>query len=432
MTDFISIHIWQNHTQQYVEAGSLIYAPDFNDGAVAFQYDDTYVANCGAALDPHTLPTTLKQGLYVHPAGKGILPPYFQQYLPGTYAEFILSKTDGIWSSLNQFQKLARLSEAFGDQHALQLNAHLDQYNKPVSSMDDLQNIVTTMRNLQITKDPKPLTKSLFIAICSMSGNKPKLDYADRNSGSRYTARVNSSTVFSESRMRAVMYELESKSGIDSASTILQTFPDGQEVALQGNYKHSFLEHHKQHYLLKFNSVPFSALIDNTINRSDFTYRDAANIIRKYSVEPASDIDQLMLRALFSARVNHTSNDIGSMVLIDLGINKWRLAPAINTLPDPAHERAFATPFGNYQKTRQHFEPNQEFAAEFAHSLNLPAEAGILAHERIDKALEQLNSITEAYDLSQSDKAILKGCISGIDIISPKTTSSPSPTSPGM
>ena len=390
-----------------------------------------YIANGGASLDPHALPITLKKGLYVHHAGNGELPLYFQQYLPGAYAELILSKTDTIWDGLNQFQKLARLSEAFGDQHALQLNAHLDQSNYPVHSIDDLQQIVATMRNLQISKKPQPLKKDIFIAVCSMSGNKPKLDYADPASGNRYTARINSSTAFAESRMRATMHDLERLAGIDSVSTSIKLLPDGNEITLQGNYKHEFLEHDQQQYLLKFNSVPFQSLCDSP-SSSKMTFNQAAEIIRKYSADLEADMQQLLLRALFSARINHVSNDVSQLVLIDIGINEWRLAPTINTLPDPAHERPFDTPFGNYETTRQHFLPDEEFAIRFAGQLGLPEKMAVVASAQIDTAIRSLPKIIESHGLSSSDIATLDRAVNGISIVSPPAPGSTNINAPTM
>ena len=103
MKNFIHVHRWSNSIQDYQYVGHLLYENELTGGAVSFFYDRDYINAGGPSLEPRNLATNKNHGKHVVTAGNGVLPLYFQQFLPGAYGQVMLKNEFAHFERLNQF-----------------------------------------------------------------------------------------------------------------------------------------------------------------------------------------------------------------------------------------------------------------------------------------------------------------------------------------
>lgn len=414
VTDYITVHIWQNYRQAYSFVGTLLLDGERENGTVSFQYDSIYVQNGGAALDPKNLPTTLPKLLYAVPTGNGELPAYFTQFLPGAYAQVMLQKADPQWHQLDPFNKLKAMTNCFGDHGAIMLDPHLEQNNGLVSSSSNASELVNLLTNLKC-ETSQPLINTQLLALLSIAGHKPKFDYVDESEGKRYVGKLDVSSFFDEVKMRSVFETLSRTAGIETLQIKNEILPSISNVTLQQNFKHDFVEHEGRSMLLKYNCVSFEVLSGTShevTGIQQFTYAHAAKIIDRFSVEPEIDKQQLLLRAVFSATFNHTSNGMENLALIDYERDQWRLAPACNILPNPAEEQAFELSYDNHLTASIHFTADLNFAIHVAKTLNMSPDDAKLCYSAIQTAVSSLESVCTDINLCEDDYKILKTLVS--------------------
>ena len=171
---------------------------------------------------------------------------------------------------------------------------------------------------------------------------------------------------------------------------------------------------------------------DSLTGGNNGTYDEAATVIDKYSAEPRLDKEQLLLRAILSARINHTSNGLDNLRMLDHGSNHWRLAPAFNTLPNPMFETPFRTTFGGHQVSRKHFVVDKTFATNLAKSFNLPGESGLHALDRIETSIESRKALFEEADFNVHEQLIVARALAGGSSIVNHELDSNNTASPGM
>ncbi|MBD3587232.1 HipA domain-containing protein [Salinimonas sp. HHU 13199] len=437
MKNFIHVHRWSNSIQDYQYVGHLLYENELTGGAVSFFYDRDYINAGGPSLEPRNLATNKNHGKHVVTAGNGVLPLYFQQFLPGAYGQVMLKNEFSHFERLNQFQKLSICAELFGDHIAIRLNAQNNQSNLSADSHTDLTKLTLAIQESKPDNLRSPIGSDKLSATCSLPGSRSKIEYTSTDDGQRYVLKPNASSQFNESQVRHFVHLMEAKAGIDSAPIkMLSLHEGGIEVALQKNFKHHFEMADDNALLLKFNSVSFDVLHgENSLLSPSpaFSYKDAAAIVDTYSVSPQEDKEQLLLRALFSAAINHTTNGLDNLNLVDLGSNHWRLAPAYNTLPNPLQESTFALRFSDHQVSRMHFDINDSFAVDLALSMNLQPESGNSALDKVNTALANRHELYEQANIDSSTQSVIELAIgSGKGIYTYSHPQDTEQLSPGM
>lgn len=415
MKNYIHIHRWSNHLQEYQYVGHLLYENELTGGAVSFFYDQNYLEAGGPSLDPRNLSVDKNGGRHVVTDGNGVLPLYFQQFLPGAYGQLMLKNEFFQFDKLNQFQKLSICAELFGDHIAIQINAQNAQSNLGATTQAELSSITNAIHSARPGQIKAPLGSEKLTATCSLPGHRSKIDYTSSKDGQRYILKPNASSHFNESKVRQFIHSLEVAAGIDSAPIEMLTLDDGDiEVALQKNFKQHFEVNADIPLLLKFNYVGFDVLHgDNSVLSPSqaFSYKDAAAIIDRYSTSPIEDKEQLLLRALLGASINHTSNGLDNLALIDLGSNHWRLAPAFNTMPNPIQEATFSMRYGDHLVSRSHFTVDAAFAKSLALDISLPESAGELALIKVNNALSMRKSLFEKAHVDPQTQSAIEQAI---------------------
>lgn len=393
---FIQVHKWVNANQHYSYVGNLICDSTQDGGAVSFHYENSYIQEHGASLDPKNLNIEVAH-VFSEPEGNGAIPLFFTQFLPGEYASTQLAKLYPEWDGYSPFEKLKFSSNFFGDHHSIQLNSHKkSQNNSMLCDPGEVHQLLRAVTNYNPSAHEQALVDFPLFAICGTQGARPKFEYAEEG-GRRWFAKPNSNPFYDESAVRVIASKLSALATIDTVET---SFSQEMAVAVQANFKQAFFPGEEQHQLLKFNAVPFDILC-NTPARL-LTYDDIATVIRQYSADVSDDIDQLHLRALFDASINSTRNGLDNFFLVDIGVNKWRLAPNFSSLPNPNTSDKFDVPFTHRLSSRSLFTPDDQFALNMGERLGLGIESAIRNWKFITSAIESLPTHLKDFEDGQT------------------------------
>jgi len=416
---FIIVYIWNNSLQDYVEAGQLACDPAFMNGIVGFQYAQEYIDMGLPALDPAHLDPKENRGYYVVPLGGGILPHYFKQFLPGPFADQLLSHNDESWATLSEFEKLYYATSFYGDFHAVQLNPAKRQTNDAVEGLDDLGKIVDQIREFQEKRKETILDKSSIMALCNSTGKRPKIDFFNSAEGKRQLVKLNNGSFYCDADMLKAMEVLQNASGISTTSGVVEELPNGEKVIFQDNYTSAKLPAENGMSVIKLNRVNFKVLLGNFEARNSdtrITYQQMVGAIREYSACPEEDIEELHRRAIFAAAINQTCNGLENTEMYDLGNGEWRLAPSYSALPNPYHDTEFQVPFDDNLVARNLFSLDNDFVKRMAVSFDLPA---ITTGSVLEQVQEAIKANKATLSLSVEDAKTLDRAI-GIDKDSPR------------
>ena len=382
---FIQVHKWANVQQSYVYVGDLIADIQNETYRVSFHYDKYYAKTHGASLDPKNL-NVHKSYVHIVRDTDGSIPLYFKQYLPGEFAAAQIAKLVPNWFSLTEFEQLAHVSQRFGDHHAIQLNAHAtDQDNALLSDKTEAIALSHQILNFSPVDTTEPVTSSPLHYLCSLTGSRPKFEFTRTDNGQRWIAKPNSHPHYDEARVRVMTCKLSERATID---TVESYFDEELKCAVQLNFKHTYLANEATYKLLKMNTVSIDILCD--ADSQQLSYKDIAKVIQEFSADPEKDLQQLHLRAIFDAFINNTRNALDNYSLVDVGVNKWRLAPNFASLPNPNTSERFAIPFTKEFTSRALFHPDLKFAAILAKDIGINPD---LSNEHFNAVLNALETV---------------------------------------
>ena len=409
-TKFILCHVWNNQEQDYIQAGTLLYDPSYASGKgfTGWMYSEDYLSSGYAALDPKHLHKDLKSGDYTVPISGGYIPHYFQQFLPGEFAEQLLIDAKDNWNKISQFEKLSIVTNIYGDFHAVSLSNHSEQIPNELDDLDDVSEIAHILSKYIKERDRSVINGKVLAAISNLSGQRPKIDFFDKENKKRYIIKLNNTPYFNDANVSTFMSELQSLSGINIAVSEVRTSNKGQSLLFQENFS-SFSDEDTR--IKKYNQVSFKVLVSDWKDsefRKRITYKDVANAIREFSSSPDEDIEELYRRAYFSASVNHTNNGLDNISMIDVGVNEWRLSPSFNNLPTPYNNSDFAIAFNESMVTRNLFNLDDKFALSLAEEINIDGEQALEIKSTIDGVISQSQDIASKHKLTDTDIKSLK------------------------
>lgn len=427
---YIVCQMWQNDLQDYRNVGELFYDPEYanNKGGTSFIYDESYIREKRNELDPKHIPITVPTGIYALPTGGGALPHYFQQFLPGEFAEQLLIDAVPNWNDKSQFEKLSSVAEIYGDFHALAISNYQSQINNDISSFETL---VQTAQALQsyIKSDTKPkVNLEMLAALSNSSGVRPKLDYYDNTERKRYIVKLNNTPYCNDARVSTFLTDLQTAAGINSARSHVRSDEAGLDLLFQDNFSNIKDTSQELAVITKHNQVSFKVLLTNSKQasfRQHFTYKDIASAIKEYSAKPEEDLNELYRRAYFSASTNNTSNGLDNISMIDSGTNEWRLAPSYCNLPNPFFNTNFDIAFDDSLRSRNLFNVDDKFALRLADDMGLDSDTGMTLAKEVSTVIENAADFVKNHNLSKDDLSLLSDVL-GSDAINKTKTKSKS------
>ena len=414
---YIQVSAWNNEAQDHQQVGTVIYDndPDHRLGFVGFVYDREYLAAGGPDLDPVNLKTTENEGRFFT-SNDGRLPPYFKQFLPGVFAEQMLSDKDSRWGSLNDAEKLYLLTEVNGDFGAIQLNAQMDQFDRPIDRMGELKELVEIIRDFQQDRSTPPLNNSQIKALTAFNGHKPKAEIEMSMDGvaQRFCAKLNTTPEYNDAKVSHTLTEMQKVAGISSAGGQVATLSSSEDIYLSAHYARTESTAPRaageSPDFLRYNRVPLTALLhgDESLGNTDIpSYKHVANLVSRISADAPADQEQLFKRALFSALTNHTANGLDNIEMYDVGNGQWRLSPSFNNLPNPSQTARFDLSFTGNKDTVDMLRVNSGFVRRLGAVMGFGPEESMALANSVTQAVLKADKIMVSSDLPPNDRIFL-------------------------
>lgn len=407
--DFILCDRWSNERQDFVSCGVLMYDSSAFDGKgrVGFLFEDGYVSSGLGRPDPKHLNGSSLE--YVVPVGGGYLPHFFQQFLPGEFADQFFAAYEPSWSGLNQFEKLNKVSTLFGNYQGIQISPHHDHISNELKDVDHLHHLSDVVQKFLDTRAVPQLSKQELAALSSLSGKRPKVNFHETDGNARYIVKLGTSSYYSDAKISHFMADLQSRSGISVAESKVETTSAGNDLLLQKKYtmaRPDDISSGPTEFHNLYNQVSFKVLHSNWRApnlRTRITYKDVAECISLFSADPEADKRELFKRAYFSAATNHTNNGLDNLAMIDLSDNEWRLAPSFNNLPNPFNDQEFSVAFDENLTARNLFDLDDKFATRLASEIGVDRVEALLMRNEISSVLHDAPAILQGHDINSSD-----------------------------
>lgn len=424
MSNMSKLHVqvaaWNNYEQGYESVGTVIYDNDPNHrlGFTGFVYDRDYIAKGGAALDPVNLKTTENEGRFVF-SMDGKLPSYFAEFLPGTVTDQLIAKQDSRWQGLNQAEKLFLLTEINGDFGAIQLNSHLDQFDRPIDRLGDLKAIVDVIKDFQADRSTPTLSKEALRTLTAFGGTGPKVDFELTQNGKaeRYVVKLNATSESNDAVVSQFMGSLQSSAGINRVPSNRAELPGGDDVLLSKNYARGHgpsIDADSPASVLRHNTVSLATLLSQSshLGNADVpTYMHAAKVIKEVSADPKADLEELMRRAVFSALTSHTSNGLDNIEMYDVGGGNWRLGPSFNNLPSMSPVAPFELSFTGLKDTVNFLKVDAAMVAELGNAIGLDEGLALRIAQPVAATLAHVNAEMNNFDVPAREQARIASAI---------------------
>lgn len=292
-----------------------------------FGYGLGYLERPGAmALNPLHLP--LQHDTFILPPRLlregGVLPLTLRDALPDAWGLRVLAHELGGRLPGEREQLLLTNEDRVG---AMVFSASRDMPPPADPPHDDLGQLAEAVRRLQYDMDiPKPL-KRLLLRGGSLGGARPKASFTHDHALwlAKFPAAGDPLDV---QTLEAVALGLAANCGIHVPQ--FMTLPIGRgETAFLSRRFDRFGENfrQRQHFLSA------SALLDIPYQSSDGSYVDFARVIRRLSVRPGADLEELFRRMVFNLLIDNTDDHLKNHGMLCMGGDRYILSPAFDLVP---------------------------------------------------------------------------------------------------
>lgn len=239
-----------------------------------------------------------------------------------------------------------------------------------------------------------PGLRLLFRAGSSPGGARPKALILDQ--GIHWLAKFpNHKDEVDMVRVEAACLELARRAGVEvpdfrvvdmghSAALLVRRFDVPEDGAETGGRHHM---------------ISLSTLL-GAENYYQLGYEDIAEVLRKVSGRPETDLPALFRLSVFNAVLGNTDDHLKNFALLHSGPNRggWRLAPAYDLLPDVADRIEHVLHFGlrgNY--------PDRKALTELSKRVGVSSETGARILDQVTQAVGDWMSVFQAHRVPTAD-----------------------------
>lgn len=292
-----------------------------------FAYGLGYLERPGAmALNPLHLP--LQRGTFrLSPCllrDGGALPLTLRDALPDAWGLRVLAHEMGGRLPGEREQLLLTNENRVG---AMVFSESRDMPPVPDLPHDDLAQLAEAARRLQYDMDIPKQLKRLLLRGGSLGGARPKASFTHDHALwlAKFPAAGDPLDV---QLLEAVAFGLAASCGIRVPQ--FMTLPIGRgETAFLSRRFDRFGEksRQRQHFLSA------SALLDIPYQSSDGSYVDFARVIRRLSLRPGADLEELFRRMVFNLLIDNSDDHLKNHGMLCMGGDRYLLSPAFDIVP---------------------------------------------------------------------------------------------------
>lgn len=251
----------------------------------------------------------------------GALPLTFRDALPDSWGRRLLEAQHG---------KMLDDIDALLMTNADRIGAMVFSESLPIQSIPAEENIASleelseAVHRLELSQEITAEMRRLLHRGGTLGGARPKATFIHENQ--RWIAKFPAMGDDHDVELLEIsILNLAEKCGIEVSSAILEKIPKGHALLLRRFDREGFIGNERCiHYLSA------SALLNVPYESSGGSYIELAQVLRRISVDPKRDLDQLYRRMVFNLIIDNNDDHVKNHGVLHAEKGKYRLAPAFD------------------------------------------------------------------------------------------------------
>lgn len=368
------------------------------------EYRDEWVnADAAFPLDPVHAPLKRRRHEW-HTTGH--TPSVIDEVLPGAWERALLKRawdragTPADPDDLNSVLSERQLTLRVGASAILSADSSATSDLQLASALDraDLEKVSQHAEEISDHTDLELDVLQRLRAGTTVGGARPKI--LIHHGGREFIAKFNRrDDPFDHARVEHACLELARCVGIEAPASELVTVGEGVCLLVE---RFDVTEAGGRRQLLSAN-----ALLKDPVTCADATqarYEDLVELIRRFSDDPASDLQQLYMRMLFNEAINNRDDHLRNFSFLRRD-GRLRLAPAYDLVPTDA---LGAYPVLGFERRATLPRPMTEAGLAAARTFGVRPREAEQANQRLEAAFVELASHLDAAGVSERDRRILE------------------------
>lgn len=294
-----------------VESGEYAYGTQYLASPVAIPLNNEYMPLNNVTI---TLPERrIRDG--------GALPLTFRDALPDSWGRKVLKAQYG--RTLDDIDALLMTNaDRVG---AMVFSESLPiEVEKTETSLLTLEEMSEAVKRLELVMEITPAMRRLLQRGGTLGGARPKATFTHENK--RWIAKF---PAFGDDHdvelLEITVLKLAALCGIEVSSARLEKIERGHAILVARFDRKGEIENERRIHFLSA-----SALLNVPYESSGGSYVQLAQVIRKISINPAYDLDQLYKRMIFNLIVDNTDDHVKNHGMLHVGGGRYKLAPAFD------------------------------------------------------------------------------------------------------
>lgn len=189
-----------------------------------------------------------------------------------------------------------------------------------------LEEMSTAVRMLELSMEVTPEMRRLLQRGGTLGGARPKATFVHDNQRwiTKFPAQGDDHDV---ELLEICLLKLAERCGIEVSPAQLEKIPHGHALLLKRFDREGKIDHERRiHYLSA------SALLNVPYESDGGSYIEFAQTIRKLSINPKHDLDQLYRRMIFNLIVDNTDDHVKNHGMLHVRQGQYTLAPAFDVV----------------------------------------------------------------------------------------------------
>ncbi len=264
-----------------------------------------------------------------------------------------------------------------------------------------LEEMSTAVRMLELSMEVTPEMRRLLQRGGTLGGTRPKATFVHDNQRwiTKFPAQGDDHDV---ELLEICLLKLAERCGIEVSPAQLEKIPHGHALLLKRFDREGKINHERRiHYLSA------SALLNVPYESDGGSYIEFAQTIRKLSINPKHDLDQLYRRMIFNLIVDNTDDHVKNHGMLHVRQGQYTLAPAFDVVMQLTNlgYQQLAITLGNHTASLQ---LALNAAPHFGLSTN---EASHLISVIQETVHQQIIRIADHFDASHALKTRIQQCL---------------------
>lgn len=245
--------------------------------------------------------------------------------------------------------------------------------NTPEINLVALEDMAEAVRRLELSMEVTPEMRRLLQRGGTLGGARPKATFIHENKRwiAKFPAQGDDHDV---ELLEICILELAAMSGIDVSPSKLEKIHRGHALLLRRFDREGDINNERRiHYLSA------SALLNVPYESNGGSYVELAQTLRRISIDPAHDLEQLFRRMIFNLIIDNTDDHVKNHGVLHVIHGQYRLAPAFDLvmqLTNMGYQELAISPGNNNSKislakeAAPHFGINEQAADNIIQSID--------------------------------------------------------------